>query len=362
MKIFLSWSGERSRAMAEALRDWLPLVIQSLQPWLSSADVQKGARWGSEISRALEEARIGIICLTPENLEAPWLLWEAGALSHSRALVIPYLLGVRPSELGGPLVQFQVATATREDTKQLVQTINRAIGDSGLASDILEIVFERWWPVLAERLALLSADRVPAQGDGERGASATDPITEQLASLSDRDRTLLTNLVKAISGAPEPESTVSREVLAPDTVFVVHGHNHGMMEKTARFIEKLGAEAIVLHEQPNEGRTVIEKFELHSNTKYAVVLLTADDQGGSNATPFDQQTRRARQNVILELGYFLARLGRNRVCVLYENGVELPSDIAGLVYVELDKQDAWKWHLARELKTAGLRVDLNKAV
>src|SRR6185369_14317031 len=122
MRVFVSWSGDRSRAIAEILRDWLPYVLPSAEPWMSSTDIERGSRWSLEISEQLDKANIGIICLTPENLEAPWILFEAGALSKalSRTLVCTYLFQVGPTDIKGPLSQFQASLATREDTKKLL--------------------------------------------------------------------------------------------------------------------------------------------------------------------------------------------------------------------------------------------------
>lgn len=122
----------------------------------------------------------------------------------------------------------------------------------------------------------------------------------------------------------------------------------------------MGTTPIILMERPNEGRTIIEKFEDFSKVGYAVVLMTADDVGGRAGTA--QTLGRARQNVIFELGYFIAKLGRSRVCVLHESGVEIPSDFAGVLYVALDKEGMWKWQLARELKASGIPIDMNKAL
>lgn len=148
-----------------------------------------------------------------------------------------------------------------------------------------------------------------------------------------------------------------------NNIFIVHGHDDSIKQDVARFLEKLGLNPIVLHEQPNKGRTIIEKFEDHSNVRFAVVLLTPDDVGRTKAPSslgVPPQHDRARQNVILELGYFIGTLGRNRVCALYHEGVELPSDLSGILYVKLDKGDSWKLSLAREIKAAGIDVDLNK--
>lgn len=138
-------------------------------------------------------------------------------------------------------------------------------------------------------------------------------------------------------------------------VFIVHGHDHGRLQTVARFLERLKLTVIILHERPNEGETIIEKLETHGNTSFAVILLTPDDVG-SVATQADKLKPRARQNVVLELGYFLGRLGRRRVAALVSDGVELPSDYSGVVYINLDDQGAWQFHLAKELRAAGLPI------
>lgn len=127
-------------------------------------------------------------------------------------------------------------------------------------------------------------------------------------------------------------------------------------------MEKFGLDVVILREQPNSGRTIIEKFIDFSDVGFSVVLLTGDDLGGAKETPHDKQKPRARQNVILELGFFLGKLGRKRVCALYQEGVEIPSDYDGVIFIPLDKNGAWHMLLARELKAAGLSIDLNKAL
>lgn len=146
-----------------------------------------------------------------------------------------------------------------------------------------------------------------------------------------------------------------------DNVFIVHGHDEQAKESSARFIEKLGLNAVILHEQANEGQTVIEKLEKHTDAAYALVLFTPDDVGASSASPGKLQPR-ARQNVLVELGYMAAKIGRNRVCVLRKGGVEIPSDFLGVLYVDMDSAGAWRLTLAKELKVAGLNIDLNEAM
>jgi predicted nucleotide-binding protein len=135
-------------------------------------------------------------------------------------------------------------------------------------------------------------------------------------------------------------------------VFVVHGHDGNVKYEVVRFLEEVtGERPIVLHEQPDKGRTIIEKLEDYAAmTKFAVVLLTADDEGRAKNSP--ELRSRSRQNVVLEFGYLMSRLGRARVVALYESGVELPSDVSGLLYKKLDGN--WKWELQRELEQAGI--------
>ena len=139
-----------------------------------------------------------------------------------------------------------------------------------------------------------------------------------------------------------------------NNVFIVHGHNEGVNQEVARIIEKLGLQAIILREQPNSGQTIIEKFESYANgVGFAVILLTADDKMADN------NTFRARQNVIFEMGYFMGALGRCNVMCLLQDKVEKPGDIDGVVYTLIDQAGVWKFSLVKELKASGYDVDAN---
>lgn len=146
------------------------------------------------------------------------------------------------------------------------------------------------------------------------------------------------------------------------SMFIVHGHNNEMKETVARTVEKLGFKAVILHEMPNQGRTVIEKFTDHSDdVQYAIVLLTADDFAyAKNATHADVKLR-PRQNVVFELGYFIGKLGRDRVFPLYEtlDDFEIHSDFAGVVLVPFDSNGAWKMSLGKELVALGVNINMN---
>jgi predicted nucleotide-binding protein len=154
----------------------------------------------------------------------------------------------------------------------------------------------------------------------------------------------------ALSGADAPRRAA----------FIVHGHDEGAREATARVLQQLDIEPIILHEQPNQGRTILEKFEAYADVPFAVVLLTPDDVGATYEEQSDELKRRARQNVIFELGFFVGKLGRDKVCPLYKVGVELPSDLDGLVYVPMDEGGAWRFKLADELHAAGIEIDFNR--
>jgi predicted nucleotide-binding protein len=158
---------------------------------------------------------------------------------------------------------------------------------------------------------------------------------------------------------PSPPETI---VEPSRRVFLVHGHHDGLLHEVARYLEKLKLQPIVLREQPSSGRTIIEKFVDFTDVGFAVVLLTPDDRGGIIKATIEEQRPRARQNVILELGYFLGKLSRSRVTALHMGDVEIPSDYSGVAFVRVDDHGAWRLELARELRAAGLDVDMNLAL
>jgi predicted nucleotide-binding protein len=187
-----------------------------------------------------------------------------------------------------------------------------------------------------------------------RNLEAIDKKSDHLESLVER-----VELIPLAEGvAVQRQPTVPRP--ETDRVFLVHGHDAAARETVARFLEHLGLSPVVLHELPSGGKTIIEKLEHHSDVDFAVVLLTPDDEGLSHD---DSDLRpRARQNVLLELGFFVGRLGRDRVCALHKGSLELPTDILGVVYVRFDEGGDWPLRLARELKQAGFAIDMNQIV
>ena len=183
-------------------------------------------------------------------------------------------------------------------------------------------------------------------------------IFHSIAILEQAIKTLIEDIEDENQIIVDPDASVLKITVSQSRrVFVVHGHDEGARETVARFLERTGFEAVILHEQANEGRAIIEKFEAHGEVGFAVILLTPDDVGstkGGNLKP------RARQNVILELGYFFGRLGRNRVAALKRGDIELPSDFDGIVYTPFDNGSGWQVALAKELIAAGFEIDWNK--
>ena len=165
LNIFISWSGERSRAIAEFLTHWLRKVIQISKPWMSDFDIEKGKRWSEEIGKKLLSHNIGIICVTPENYKASWLVFEAGALSKSLgdSKICPLLFGMSPSELSGPLTQFQATIVEKKDIFKLIKTLNSEIKDLKIDEKILKDAFEKNWSEFEEKISEITKIEIPGE-------------------------------------------------------------------------------------------------------------------------------------------------------------------------------------------------------
>lgn len=196
MKVFLSWSGEKSRDVALAFRDWLPSVIQSLEPYVSSVDIEKGSRWAADLAKELEDSSFGILCVTRENQAAPWLNFEAGALSKAvdKAFVSPFLFDLERDEVDadGPLPQFQSTTFSRDDVGKLVETLNRACGDEKLADKLLDQTFSVWWPHLESTLHKIKSDATASGAiDEPETPPAERDLLREILYLSQQNQVLL---------------------------------------------------------------------------------------------------------------------------------------------------------------------------
>jgi len=209
--------------------------------------------------------------------------------------------------------------------------------------------------------SVLSAGRAAFYSLSSSEAWFEEQRAKQLNAQKARLESLIEVLETQCSFEP-PQADSSHITNHSQKVFLVHGHDETILHQSARLLERLGLEVIVLREQPNQGKTIIEKFESYSDVGFALVLLTGDDQGSAKGMVPEQLKPRARQNVVFELGYFIGKLGRNRVCALYSDGVEVPSDYSGVVYTKIDSGSGWRFEVAKELRAAGYPVDLNQVL
>lgn len=208
MKIFLSWHGKRSRAVAEALNDWLRRVIQAVKPFYSP-EIEKGAKWSSEMDSALEGTRFGIVCLTPDNLDSTWIHYEAGALSKTKdALVWTFLHELTAGDVPQPLGKFQHTIAEKADTLQLLRTINARLADVGgepLSDMLLEENFELFWPKLEERL--LAAKSIPLVTSSKK--------TPREAEMPRDERAILNEILELVRNQERKLSRLGRSSIGP---------------------------------------------------------------------------------------------------------------------------------------------------
>ena len=195
--VFISWSGERSKWVADALRDWLPLVLQAAKPWMSATDIEKGSRGLNEVGNKLLGMKVGIVCLTPENLNAPWILYEAGALSKTiddKTRLCTYLLGgLQFQDVTPPLGMFQATHADKQDTQKLVRTINRAVSADPVREDNLDRLFERMWPDLEHKLT-------------------TIPKSEQVAVAKRSPEDMVTEILEIARGEADGRKSVQAQI------------------------------------------------------------------------------------------------------------------------------------------------------
>lgn len=191
MKVFISWSGDLSKLVAEALRWWLPKVLQAVKPFMSEEDTGKGTLWVTELARELRETEFGIICLTPDNLAAQWIHYEAGALSRSfeDSRVSPFLFGVRRGDVGWPLAQFQSTVCEPDDVLKLVTKINAACGDRVIELKEVEDSFQKWWPDLEAKLQTIARMPAAVRHPGQE-RSGDELLREVLDTVREQSRLL----------------------------------------------------------------------------------------------------------------------------------------------------------------------------
>jgi hypothetical protein len=229
MKVFISWSGERSKALANALRDWLPMVLQYVKPWVSDKDISAGDRWALSIAGELEASNFGIICITPENLNSEWVLFESGALSKSMldAKVIPLLYGLELSDLSGPLSQFQAQKVDINGIREVVNAINK-VAETKTQTEIVDRLVPSLWPSLEKCL-----DGIPDTKPEEKHMRPQHEILEELVSG-----------VRGISTSLREIDPMDREV--PRGVLRRRFRIHPRMIDEAHFLAREGGEPLLI--------------------------------------------------------------------------------------------------------------------
>jgi hypothetical protein len=193
MKVFLSWSGARSREVAHLLSDWLCCVIQASKPWISSRDLDRGSLWFGEINDQLKDTTVGIICLTQENKDRPWILFEAGALAKglSTARVCTFLIDLEPKDIEDPLAQFNHTFPERDSILNLVRTLNGALGSAGLDGRILDQVFDTYWPQFERQFKkIIESTESPGPAQPRPDKDILGEILENTRTMSSRIRKL----------------------------------------------------------------------------------------------------------------------------------------------------------------------------
>lgn len=251
-----------------------------------------------------------------------------------------------------------------ETTEKLEQYLK---GADGLDHKNSKLQFRHWYDDVVSFLKEYFTDNAVA--DYFANEANLKPSVVYFSGMSEADKIASYDLARArkairyilrqMNEAPSADRVpANKRDKFSEKVFIVHGHDETKLLEVKTLVERQGLKAVVLRDEPNGGATVIEKFEKNADVGFAVVIMTADDVGSSKASP-EELRNRARQNVILELGYFAGHLGRERVCALLEDEMDVPSDILGVVYTKLDEAGAWKYKLADELRHAGYSVDKN---
>lgn len=215
MKVFMSWSGDKSKAIAEKLRDWLPTIVQSVEPWMSSQDIPAGGRGMLAMANELEVGSFGVLCLTQENKQAPWINFEAGALSKviDTSKVVPFLVNLKISDVTGPLTQFQAVNACdKDDVFRMIKAIAAASGPRPVPEDRLHKIFDALWPELEAKINELRNNTTGHEQGEENHRSERDILEELLTLTRNADRRLTqfasTEQVINVYGHTAPEPSI----------------------------------------------------------------------------------------------------------------------------------------------------------
>lgn len=251
MRLFVSWSGEYSRRVAETLKTWIPAVLQSVEVFYSPEDIEKGDDWNSRLTKELAECKYGVVCLTPENVKAPWINFEAGALAKSMdSRVSALMLGIETSDVKGPLSRFQNTRFEKEDFRKLVRSINTCT-EKALATDVLSYIFEKMWPHLEDSLSQIESELEEKFTDG---TERTEPERKENDAIQE-----ILHILRKMDTRSIPEIDLADEI---DSFFVLTVTDFG--PRRALVID-------ILHEEFEESEDAITK-EYETSGQYVAVI------------------------------------------------------------------------------------------
>lgn len=278
MKVFISWSGDLSRNVAALLKNWLPSVLQGIDPWMSQDDIQKGSVWFNDIQGALGSVTVGVLCVTQANLTAPWLLFEAGALSKglTSTRVCPLLIDVDQSDIEPPLALLNCAKTTKEDMLKLVHAINANRGDGKLSTDLVIRVFEKWWPDFERDLGEIIKSTSSAPKKHRKSEDVLGEILSTVRSLrSEISRPISAPMQLALLNAVE--RAVKTAVSSPSTL----KHRYSLLPSSmadAAIVDPLVR--MVAHEYPGGMKKFLEDNGALTSSQYIQKFF--DENSGSN--------------------------------------------------------------------------------
>jgi len=285
VKVFISWSGKRSKAMANALKEWIPLIVQHSEPFVSDKDISAGDRWAQAIAGELESSNFGILCITPENISSEWIMFEAGALSKAMqdAKVIPLLFGLELSDLSGPLQQFQALKVDEQGMLDALKAINAA-SDNKTGDATIEQLVPALWSQLQSKL-----DAIPARGETEKHMRPQTEIMEDLVSqvrgLNGRMRDFDPEMIERGSRFAGKVSRKFHPALMEEIIFTMSKesrHNSygllmiaGMLRDTMPWI----AEVLVEAHRELKNTTPKQKEKVVHDLRHALKFMTRSHLG-----------------------------------------------------------------------------------
>lgn len=266
MKVFIGWSGERSKTLAQAVRDWLPLVLHYVQPWMSEVDIEAGERWAESVAKELESSNFGIICVTRESVNAPWALFEAGALSKSvqRSRVIPLLLDHEFRDITGPLTLFQAKKAERNGIKEMVNSINK-IAEQPIVEEQANKLFDLLWPDLEKKLMATPKQSTPPKHPRPQHEVLEELVASVRALDSRKSSEDTTELSRKRRLLPHPfrvkemVGMISEKKGDPIGLLIISSFFHGEIP----WLYELGKEAYLTskNDTPEEAERAIYQFQ-----------------------------------------------------------------------------------------------------